>query len=133
MGKIVTKITPETFKKHIEPYLSKARRGYVSRIGLEKIFNAIVYKLVTGCQWKEIKIEEEGGKRVSYQAIYWHYRKWSKDGSLKRVWEKSLEVIEEQLDLSELNLDGSHTIAKKGAKASATKVEKRQRQPIFCQ
>ena len=131
MGKIATKITPENFKKHIEPYLSKAKRGYVSRIGLEKIFNAIVYKLVTGCQWKEIKIEEEGGKSVSYQAIYWHYRKWSKDGSLKRVWEKSLEVIEEQLDLSELNLDGSHTIAKKGAKASAIKVEKRQRQPIF--
>ena len=68
---------------------------------------------------------------MSYQAIYWHYRKWARDGSLKRVWEKSLEVIEEQLDLSELNLDGSHTIAKKGAKVSAIKVEKRQRPPIF--
>ena len=129
MEKIPSKIPTEIFKKQVEPYLRKAKRGYVSRISLEKIFNAIVYKLNTGCQWKEVKIEEDG---VGYQAIYWHYRKWSKDGSLKRIWEQSLKVIQEQLDFSELNLDGSHTIAKKGAKPSAIKVEKRQRPPIFC-
>jgi len=128
MGKIPSKIPLELFKEHVEPYLSKAKRGYVSRTSLEKIYNAIVYKLNTGCQWKEVKIE---GNEVGYQAIYWHYRKWSKDGSLKRVWEQSLKIIQEQLDFSELNLDGSHTIAKKGARQSAIKVEKKQRLPIF--
>jgi hypothetical protein len=33
---------------------------------------------------------------------------------LKSVWQHSLEAVHDLLDMSELNLDGSHTIAKKG-------------------
>ena len=46
--------------------------------------------------------------------MYYHYRKWSRDGSLRRVWQHSMEAVRHLLDVSELNLDGSHTIAKKG-------------------
>ena len=51
--------------------------------------------------------------------MYYHFRKWSRDGSLKRVWQGSLTAIEPLLDLSELNLDGSHAIAKKGGESVA--------------
>jgi hypothetical protein len=33
---------------------------------------------------------------------------------LRRVWQHSIEAVRHLLDVSELNLDGSHTIAKKG-------------------
>jgi len=46
--------------------------------------------------------------------VYYHYRKWSRDGSLKRVWQHSIASIRHLLNMSELNLDGSHAIAKKG-------------------
>lgn len=114
MAKIPRQITGEAFTKHIAPHLSTAKRGFVSRVSLEKIFNAILYKLYTGCQWKVLRVTEENGKRLSYQGIYWHYRKWSRDGSIERVWKHSLKFIQAELDLSELDTDGSHTIAKKG-------------------
>ena len=113
MSRIPKQIEGKKFKKHIEPYLSKAKRGFVCRVSLEKVFNAILYKLYTGCQWKAVHLDEETAKVLSYQAIYWHYRKWSKDGSIERVWKHSLKFIEAELNLSELNTDGSHTIAKK--------------------
>lgn len=114
MSSIPKKIEGEKFKIYVEPYLSKAKRGFVCRVSLEKIFNAILYKLHTGCQWKAVRLEGEAANVLSYQAVYWHYRKWSKDGSIERVWKHSLKFIQGELNLSELNVDGSHTIAKKG-------------------
>lgn len=58
-------------------------------------------------------------KELSWQAVYYHFQKWSADGSLQRVWEHSIQTIQEDLDLSQLNLDGSHAIAKKGGESVA--------------
>ena len=57
MSTIPTSITEEQFENHISPYLSKAKRGYVSRIPLYKIFNYILYWLHTGCQWSQLPID----------------------------------------------------------------------------
>jgi len=64
-------------------------------------------------------------KEISYYAVYHHFRKWSKDGSLEKVWMGSILTILSDLDLSELNLDGSHAIAKKGGEAVAYQGRKR--------
>jgi transposase len=121
MSTIPTSITEEQFERHISPCLSKAKRGYVSTIPLYKIFNYILYWLHTGCQWPQLPIDpdpnEPEKKELSYHAVYHHYRKWSKDGSLEKVWHHSIKAIEPMLNLSELNLDGSHTIAKKGGQS----------------
>ena len=58
-------------------------------------------------------------KEISYHAVYHHYRKWSGDGSLERVFQHSILSIREQLDTHHLNLDGSHAPAKKGGEAVA--------------
>jgi transposase len=58
-------------------------------------------------------------KEISYHAVYHHYRKWSRDGSLERVFEHSIVSIREQIDSHHLNLDGSHAPAKKGGEAVA--------------
>jgi len=57
--------------------------------------------------------------------VYHHYRKWSGDGSLKKVWQASIVCISGQLDLQHINLDGSHAIAKKGGESVAYQGRKR--------
>jgi len=64
-------------------------------------------------------------KEISYQAVYYHWQKWSADGSLERVWQQSIQTVQDDLDLSQLNLDGSHTIAKKGGESVAYQPRKR--------
>lgn len=123
MSTIPTSIKEEMFESHILPRLSTAKRGYVSKIPLYKIFNYILYWLHTGCQWSQLPIEadksEPDKKEISYHAVYHHYRKWSRDGSLERVWWYSIEMIKVSLNLSEINIDGTHIIAKKGGQSVA--------------
>ena len=64
-------------------------------------------------------------KEISWQAVYYHWQKWSADGSLKQVWQHSIQTIRNDLDLSQLNLDGSHAIAKKGGESVAYQRRKR--------
>jgi|SRR3712207_7152100 len=115
---IPTETNETQFQHHIEPHLTKAKRGYVSEQPLNKIFNLILYKLYTGCQWPQLPIEtdEHGQPVMSYQVPSYHFRKWSRDGSLQRLFGASIMTIKGELNLSELNLDGSHSAAKKGAK-----------------
>ena len=67
--------------------------------------------------------------------MYYHDRKWSRDGSLKRVWQNSIDKVRSLLDLSELNLDGSHSLAKKGGESVAYQGRKKAKTsnilPIF--
>lgn len=130
---IPTKLTEAQFKIFVEPFLSKAKRGYVSKIPLYKIFNYILYFLHTGCQWNQLPIRkiiiirrnensmfipvESEEVEISYQAVYYHFRKWSIDGSIKSFFENSVRLIEHELDFSEMNLDGTHTISKKGGQS----------------
>ena len=123
MSTIKTSVTREQFEKHILPYLSTAKRGFVSSIPLYKIFNYVLYRLHTGCQWAALAIKAKADapeqREISPDAVYYHFRKWSRDGSLERVWQHSVQAVNSLLDLSVLNLDGSHAIAKKGGEAVA--------------
>jgi transposase len=134
MTKIPTELTETQFQHSIEPYLTKAKRGYVSTQPLYKIFNSILYKLYTGCQWEAVPIEkdEDGQPMMSYQVPYYHFRKWSHDGSFQRLFDTSIATIRDELNLSELNLDGSHSAAKKGATRSPIRAERKQKRAIFC-
>jgi transposase len=59
MSKIPTRLTADQFAVHVEPHLSKARRGFVSHIPLYKIFNYVFYILHTGCQWRQLPIDPD--------------------------------------------------------------------------
>ena len=152
MEKIPSKIPTEVFKKQVEPYLRKAKRGYVSRTSGDKNLQGDSEQIKHRLSMERSKNRRERGRLPSNllgllvlstsTGSAYHlskYRKWTKDGSLNRVWEKSLEVIREQLDFSELNLDGSYYDCKKSGASSlsrrgeqsAIKVEKRQRPPNF--
>lgn len=117
MSAIPTSVTQEQFEGHILPYLNTAQRGYVSKIPLYKMFNYILYRLHTGCQWHQVPIDREDA--ITWWAVYHHFRKWSRDGSLARVFQQSIVQIRDQIDTHHLNLDGSHALAKKGGEAVA--------------
>jgi transposase len=123
MSTIPTSVTEEQFETYIRPYLSVAKRGYECRIALYKVFNYILYRLHTGCQWEEVPIDKlpnaPNKKELSHHAVYHHYRKWSRDGSLEQVFKQSILSIQDQLNMHHLNLDGSHAPAKKGGEAVA--------------
>ena len=123
MSTIPVSLTEKQFDKHIRPYISTAKRGFESKIPLFKIFNYVLYRLHTGCQWYRLPIAAEASnpdkKEISHDAVYYHFRKWSRDGSLQKVWEYSIMIISPTLNLSEINLDGSLVIAKKSGQAVA--------------
>jgi transposase len=134
MMEIPTQLTELQFQQHIAPHLSTAQRGYVRAQPLHKIFNSILYKLHTGCQWDALPIEKDAPDQpiMSSQGPYYHFRKWSRDGSVQRLADAGILAINYEWNLSELHLDGSHTIAKKGAKVSPIKDGRKQkRAPSF--
>lgn len=121
MCTIPTQLTAKEFSRHVEPYLSTARRGFVCKIPLFKVFNYILYLMHTGCQWERLPIAPDLNNpdkpEISYSAVYYHFRKWCRDGSLEKVWQSSIRKIRTALDITELNLDGTHTLAKKGGES----------------
>ena len=132
--KIPTEVTELQFQRFIEPHLSKAKHGYVSKHPLYKIFNYIAYVLHTGCQWEELPIEKDRDGRpvMSWQVPRYHFYKWSRDGSFQRLYDAGVMTIKYELDLSELTLDGSHSVAKKGASTSPTKAGRKRIPAISC-
>ena len=59
MSTIPISVTENQFDAYIRPYLSTAKRGYESKIPLHKIFNYILYRLHTGCQWARLPIDPD--------------------------------------------------------------------------
>ena len=120
-NRIPTKVSRKDFNRYIAPYLKRPKKGPQPKLSLYKIFNYILYVLHTGIQWHQLKTNRN---ELHYINVYkWHNR-WSKDGSYHALFEASVMHLKDtdQLDTSVLHGDGSNTVVKKGAKASATPV-----------
>ena len=112
-----THVTREEFNRCIKSHLSKSKRQKPT-LSYFDIFNHILYVLHTGIQW--VNLPE---KRVHWSNVYKHFNRWSKDGSFERIFNSSRDWLHEEgkLDMSALHGDGSNVVAKKGARASATR------------
>ena len=100
----------DTINKWIIPFLSVGKRGFKSNFDLASIFLLILKRLKTGVQWRELPIESYFEKgEISWQNVYYYFNKWSKDGSFQRVWLNLLNKKKRKLDMSCVQLDGSHT------------------------
>lgn len=116
---IPTKVSRKNFNRYVSPHLNRPKKGPKPKLSLYKIFNYILYVLHTGIQWEQLKTNRN---ELHYTNVYkWHNR-WSKDGSYQTLFEASVMHLHhtDQLDTSVLHGDGSNTVVKKGAKASAT-------------
>jgi transposase len=96
---------------------------FVQNLQLHSV--SATYGLPVGGTAHRAGSERSRKKEISWQAVYYHFQKWSRDGSLKRFWEQSIHLIHPDLDLSEVNLDGSHTLAKKGGESVTYQARKR--------
>ncbi len=68
MSTILTSVTQEQVEQYIRPALRVAKRGYECSIPLYKVFNYILYRLHTGCQWERLPIDnadDDGTKKKS--------------------------------------------------------------------
>ena len=54
------------------------------------------------------------GRVLSYKSVYAHFRKWSRNGEWKKFWGKILSRHRSFLDMSSVDLDGSHTTTLRG-------------------
>jgi len=107
-----------TIDELIVPYLSKGKRGFKSKIPMFQVVEAIFYRLKTGCQWRELPLKQfTDTVEMSWESVYYYFNKWSKDGSWRSVWISLLRSKRVLLDLSSVQLDGSHTTAKRGGQA----------------
>jgi transposase len=125
MNKLPVYISESDFDTYILPNISHKIGHNRLKVSYHYIFNSILYVLKSGCSWRTLKPENQ---LVTWQNIYYHYSKWSKDGSFERLFEESRKDIFEKLALECLQLDGSHTPSKKGAKMLSGNVEKELKQ-----
>lgn len=110
-------IDKDTIMAHILPHLSVGKRGFKPRVYLAEIVQAIFYRLKTGCQWREIPVRQFISRGSCWQHVFYYFNKWSKDGSWRSVWLHLLFRYRDHLDLSTVQLDGSHTPAHRGGEA----------------
>lgn len=78
----------------------------------------VLYRLDSGCKWHQIPIRHFVPETsIGWKTIYHHFRKWVKDGSWQNSWIELLASNRGKLDMCSVQLDGSHTPAKKGGEA----------------
>lgn len=102
-------INKGTIEKLIVPHLSKGKRGFKSKMPVFQVVEAIFYRLKTGCQWRELPLKQfTDTVAMSWESVYYYFNKWGKDGSWRSVWIALLRSKHALLDLSSVQLDGSH-------------------------
>jgi predicted type IV restriction endonuclease len=112
-NKLPVYVSESDFSTYVLPHLSHKIGHNRQKVSYHYIFNTILYVLKSGCSWRTLKPENQ---LVTWQNIYYHYAKWSADDSFLRLFEASRSDITHKLALECLQLDGTHTPSKKGAK-----------------
>lgn len=108
----------DKIRKYILPYLSKGQGGKsLNETQQMSLIEAIFYRLKTGCQWRELPVEKYFNQPYSYQSVFYHFNRWCKDGTWQCMFGSLLQSYKHFLDLSSIQLDGSHTRAQRGGQA----------------
>ena len=117
IGEKRSDVTKKFNKKEICVYLKFGNSLENTKVKDYQVVEAILYRLKTGCQWRELPMKQFFRTRYKWQSVYYHFRKWCKDGSLEAIWKKLLEKHKVILDMSSIQLDGTHTPSKRGGEA----------------
>lgn len=122
------KLTKKIINYHLVPHLTKGKRGPECSVGLWRIVRSIVHRVKTGSQWRELPTRGWFGRHtITWNAVYYYYNKWCRDGSWQRMWEALLALNRAKLDMSSVQLDGSHTPAWRGGEAVAYQGRKKRK------
>ena len=95
---------------YIKPHLPSQPKVGRKRIDDRKTINAILFVLITGCQWRDIP-----PRYGSYATAWKRLRRWSEEG----VWDRILATIQvsaysvKKLSLNTVSVDSSLIDSKK--------------------
>src|SRR5512139_1183221 len=89
MSTIPISVTEKQFQEHIEPSLSKAKRGLVCKIALYKVFNYILYRLHTGSQWAQLPIDPDPNDTTKRRSAGKRSTTTFRSGAPTGVWRRS--------------------------------------------
>lgn len=113
-------MTKSKISKFFVQYIDQSTLGRPRRVKLWRIIKAILYKLKTGVQWRHLPMRQLFGfSRYSWQSVFYHFNKWSQDGSWELCYKRMLFANKSKLDMSVINMDGTHTPVKRGGQAVA--------------
>lgn len=101
------------------PYLHFGNSYANTKVEHYQVIKAILYRLKTGCQWRQMPLKQFFRTKYSWNSVYAHFRKWCKDNSWQKLWQTLLCKFKPLLDMSSVQLDGTHTPAKRGGEAVA--------------
>lgn len=105
-------------EKWILPHLTIGTRGFPTTVPLSEIVACIFHRLKTGCQWRELPTKQFfSPKPLHWNSVFYYYNKWSKADCWPTIWVNILTQHRTYLDLSSIEVDGSHTPAKNGGDA----------------
>ena len=88
MSTIPTSLTQNQFNEHVLPYLSVAKRGFICRIPLYKVFNYILYRLHTGCQWDQLRIDPDPKDSEKKSSAITQFITISASGAAMAAWKE---------------------------------------------
>jgi transposase len=111
-------VNKDMIEKWVLPHLPLGSRGFGTTVPLTEIVECIFYRLKTGCQWRELPVKQFFSKKIlHWNSVYYYFNKWGKAGCWGKIWINILKQNLGHLDLSSMELDGSHTLAKNGGGA----------------
>ncbi|MEZ5196671.1 MAG: transposase [Bacteroidales bacterium] len=71
-----------------------------TKVKVYQVVESILYRLKTGCQWRQLPMKQFFRVKYHWQSVYYHFQKWCKDGSWEQVWKYVLEKYKDLLDMS---------------------------------
>ena len=81
------------------PVLNPEHLGRKPKVPFWRVIKAIIYRLKTGCQWRELPVSVFCDKvLISWQTVYYYFNKWSKQGLWQKVWHQILSDNKTRLD-----------------------------------
>ena len=111
-------LSKNTIIKEVLPHLTLSNYGrQLTDSKLVSIVQAIFYRLKTGCQWRELPIKQFFEESYSWNSVFHHFSQWSKKGAWQKAWEALLAAHKDYLDMSSIQIDGTHTPARGGGQA----------------
>jgi len=120
---IPVQLSAPEFEAFLLPHLSMPKRGPKCNLGYYRVFHLILWGLYTGMQWKCLPVptDAQGKPAIHDTTVYKVFAKWADDGSLWQAFVASVRHLAaaKKRDLRVLQGDGTNTVAKKGARASA--------------
>ena len=96
MNKLPVYVSESDFETYILPNLTHKISHNRLKVSYHYIFNLILYVLKSGCSWRTLRPENQ---IVTWQNIYYHYAKWSADGSFTKLFEGSTVAISDKFPI----------------------------------